>query len=264
MNAAMDHRTDSQTVCVVTAGGPLPWIITNALGQHFGPVTVIMEEPERRAGFLRRRARKVGWISVAGQFLTMLWIRTQKKISAAKIGAIVAQHGLEVEPNPAHPIIHVPTVNSEAFVAASNRVAPAIILLVGCRIVKADILSRLRCPVLNYHAGINPDYRGMNCGYWALATGDVSNFGATVHLVDAGVDTGAILRQVRGAPGPSDTIATYPYILAASSRDMCALAIKDALDGKLATAPAGGRPSRQWYHPPLWTYLWVGLTKGVW
>ena len=30
----------------------------------------------------------------------------------------------------------------------------------------------------------------MNGGYWALATGDVGNFGTTVHLVDAGVDTG--------------------------------------------------------------------------
>ena len=57
------------------------------------------------------------------------------------------------------------------------------------------------CPVLNYHAGITPKYRGMNGGYWALATGDAGNFGATVHLVDAGVDTGGVLHQVRGRPG---------------------------------------------------------------
>lgn len=263
MNAAIDHPTLHPTVCVVTAGGPHPWIIINALGRRFGPILVIMEQPEPKWGLLRRRARKEGWISTAGQFLTMLWIRTAKKVAAKRIAALVAQHGLDIEPYPKHPVIPVACVNSELFVAECHRAAPAVILLVGCRIIKPDVLSRMRCPVLNYHAGITPSYRGMNGGYWALASGDSLNFGATVHLVEAGVDTGAILRQVRGTPGPSDTIATYPYLLAAWSRDMCAQAIDDVLSGKLATN-AVGAPSRQWFHPPIWTYIRIGLTSGVW
>ena len=136
-------------------------------------------------------------------------------------------------------------------------------LLVGCRIVKPEILSQIRCPVLNYHAGINPQYRGMNGGYWALASGDAGNFGTTVHLVDAGVDTGGILYQARGKPAPDDNIMTYAHRLAALSRDMCVRAVGDALDGKLTVVPSDG-PSRQWYHPTIWQYLWTGLTRGVW
>ena len=47
-------------ICVITAGGPYPWIIINALGQEFGPIDVLLEEPEPRAMFLKRRARKIG------------------------------------------------------------------------------------------------------------------------------------------------------------------------------------------------------------
>jgi methionyl-tRNA formyltransferase len=117
--------------------------------------------------------------------------------------------------------------------------------------------------VLNYHAGIAPKYRGMNGGYWALASGDVENFGTTVHLVDAGVDTGAVLRQARGTPRPGDTISSYALRQAAFSRTICAAAIADALAGKFATFDPK-LPSKQWFHPTIWSYVWTGFRRGVW
>ena len=113
------------------------------------------------------------------------------------------------------------------------------------------------CPVLNYHAGITPKYRGMNGGYWALATGDAENFGTTVHLVDAGVDTGGVLHQARGKPQPGDTISSYALRQAAFSRDICIQAIERCA-GRHARHRRSGLPSRQWYHPTIWSYLWTG------
>ncbi len=106
-------------------------------------------------------------------------------------------------------VVEVPSANSPEFLAAIERLKPAVILLAGCRLLSRQTLAALSCPVLNYHAGITPKYRGMNGGYWALATGDAENFGATVHLVDAGVDTGGVLHQARGKPGRGDNIALY-------------------------------------------------------
>ncbi|PSM19006.1 formyl transferase [Nitratireductor sp. StC3] len=256
-----DHARSG--VCVVTAGGPYPWIIVNALARRFGAIDVIEEEGEPQLAFLRRRARMTGWISLAGQFGTMVLIRLGKRLSARRIAGIVAAAKLEPEPASEQRIIKVESVNSDAFVREIDRLEPRVVLLAGCRIVRPWVLARLSCPVLNYHAGITPAYRGMNGGYWALAEGDRENFGATVHLVDAGVDTGMIVRQVRGSPEPGDTIMTYAHRLAALSREMCADAVADALAGRLAPrAPEG--PSRQWYHPTIWSYLWTGLTRGVW
>lgn len=256
-------RSASSGVCVVTAGGPYPWIIVNALGDAFGPIDVILERPEPRGAFLKRRALKLGWFKVAGQFGTMVLVRLGKNRFAERIRRIVVENGLREEPDPGHHVVEVDTVNSPAFLDAIGRLRPKVVLLAGCRIVKPEILQAINCPVLNYHAGINPQYRGLNGGYWALASGDAKNFGATVHLVDAGVDTGAILYQVRGKPAPDDNIMTYGHRLAAMSRQMCVTAVRDALDGQLEPV-ATNAPSRQWYHPTVWQYLLTGLSKGVW
>jgi folate-dependent phosphoribosylglycinamide formyltransferase PurN len=250
-------------VCVVTAGGPYPWIIANALGDVFGPIDVIIEPPEPRGAFLKRRARKLGWFNVAGQFGTMVLVRLGKKRFAERIRRIVEENRLREEPDPGHRVVEVESVNSRSFLDEVGRLAPKVILLAGCRIVKPDILQNIQCPVLNYHAGINPQYRGMNGGYWALASGDADNFGATVHLVDAGVDTGDILYQVRGKPAADDNIMTYGHRLAAMSREMCVTAVRDGLQGKLRPV-ASDSPSRQWYHPTVWQYVMTGLRKGVW
>jgi folate-dependent phosphoribosylglycinamide formyltransferase PurN len=103
----------------------------------------------------------------------------------------------------------------------------------------------------------------MNGGYWALATGDHGNFGSTVHIVDAGVDTGSVLYQARGTPGKGDTIASYAMRQAAFSRDICIRAIEDVLAGRMTPIDTG-LPSRQWYHPTIWQYLWTGIRRGVW
>jgi methionyl-tRNA formyltransferase len=125
-------------------------------------------------------------------------------------------------------------------------------------------LAAMPCPVINYHAGITPRYRGMNGGYWALAENDAGNFGGTVHLVDAGVDTGAILYQQRGRPEKGDNLGLYALRLAVICRAICVQAVRDALDGKLAPQPPGSMPSKQWYHPPIWTYLGNGMFRGIW
>ncbi len=252
-----------QTVVVVTEGGPHIWAIVNALSDRFTDVRVIEETPESKRAILARRARKLGWLPVLGQVGTMVLIRLGKRFFAARAERIAKAAALRTEPRGGQAILRVPSANSPEFLAAMDRFAPSVVLLAGCRLLSRQTLAAMPCPVLNYHAGITPKYRGMNGGYWALATGDGGNFGATVHLVDAGVDTGGVLRQVRGRPEPGDNIALYALRLAALSRDICIDSVADALDGRSATTTPD-LPSAQWYHPTIWFYVWTGLTKGVW
>jgi methionyl-tRNA formyltransferase len=259
----MSKTLSSPNICIVTAGGPYPWIIANAVIEQFGALDVILEQPEAMTTFLKRRARKVGWLSVVGQVGTMALSKFGKKGLASRIERLVQEENLLVEAQADQRIISIDSINSVQFTDAINDLKPNVILLIGSRLMKTDILRQMPCPVLNYHAGITPQYRGMNGGYWALATGDIKNFGTTVHLVDAGVDTGAILKQVRGAPAKDDNIMTYAHRQAAMSRGICIEAIDDALSGKLMPIKSDAT-SKQWYHPPIWTYVWNGLTKRVW
>jgi hypothetical protein len=252
-----------KNIVVVTEGGPHIWAIVNALADRFGKVTVIVETPESKKALLTRRARKQGWISVLGQLGTMVLVRLGKRLFARRAERIVREADLDIEPRSGQALVDVPSANSPEFLVTIEQLKPAVVLLAGCRLLTRETLAAMPCPVLNYHAGITPRYRGMNGGYWALATGDAENFGATVHLVDAGVDTGGVLHQVRGKPGRGDNIALYALRLAAMSREICIQDIGDAIDGRLApTTP--DMPSQQWHHPTIWFYLWTGLTRGVW
>lgn len=250
-------------IVVVTAGGPHPWIIANALIDRFGPLDVILEDGEPRSALVKRRIRRFGYLNAAGQTAMMAWTVIAKKLMRKRIAGLINAGGLKPEPADGQAVIPVGSVNGDDFHAAVARLRPDVLFLVGCRLMRADMLARMPCPVLNYHAGINPKYRGMNGGYWALAAGDDENFGGTVHIVDAGVDTGGVLYQARGRPEPGDNFMTYAFRQAAMSRDICVRAVEDTLAGRLKPVPTD-LPSRLWYHPTLWGYLWTGVTRGVW
>ena len=102
----------------------------------------------------------------------MVLTRLGKRLLVARADRIAAENGLETIPRENQPIVDVPSANSPDFLAEIDQLKPSVILLAGCRLLSRETLGALPCPVLNYHAGISPEYRGMNGGYWALATGD--------------------------------------------------------------------------------------------
>ena len=85
-----------------------------------------------------------------------------------------------------------------------------IILLSGSGIVPGWFINQVSVPILNIHAGVTPSYRGVHGGYRALIEKDYENFGATIHLVNEGLDTGPILDVVRIYPFQLDNFSNIP------------------------------------------------------
>ena len=250
-------------ITIVTAGGRNPQILINALNARFANVTVLLEQPESKTLFLKRRARKLGWMTAIGQFATMVVSKFGKRFTEQRAEDILRDYGVSDALDPTVPIREIETINSMAAIEHIQRIGPAVVFLVSCRMLTVPTLAAIPCPVINFHAGINPQYRGLMGGYWARVRNDEENFGATVHLVDGGVDTGDILYQSRIKPSKSDTLHTYPLLQTAASTDIVIRAVEDALSGALKPLPANGT-SRQWYHPPIWTWFWNGFTRGIW
>lgn len=250
-------------ITVVTVPSPQSWIIINALVKHFGPVTVVAEERESKLDLIRKRMRRQGPVAVLGQIGFVVLQKLLAGRSRRRIDAIIAEHGIDPNPNPACEIVAVQSVNSMACRAALAMLKPDVVLVIGTRIIGRQTLAGIAAPVINFHSGINPKYRGQAGGYWALAMGDPRNAGVTVHLVDEGVDTGAVLYQARFEATPKDNFITYFYIQAAIAQPLAISAVEDALAGNLR--PIEVRlPSQQFYHPTLWFYLWTAWTRGVW
>jgi phosphoribosylglycinamide formyltransferase-1 len=72
------------------------------------------------------------------------------------------------------------------------------------RVIKEPLLKAFPGRILNIHPSLLPAFRGLEAWRQALDA-DVPEAGCTVHLVDAGVDTGEILGQSRVPVLPDDT-----------------------------------------------------------
>ena len=251
-------------VVVLTQGGPNPEILINTLKRHFPNLVVIEEQPEPKMQMLRRKARRMGWPKALGQIATMAVSKFGKPLTRRRANEIVRQYHVDPRPDPSLARVKIDSANGEELPRLLADLAPAVLFLVSCRLLKPATLQAMPCPVLNFHAGINPAYRGQQGGYWARVMGDEENFGATVHRVDAGVDTGDVLYQVRVTPSRKDTMHTYPLLLTAAGAGIAVRAIGAALSGKLRGQKGSKQRSRQWSHPTIWRWLWIGISRGVW
>jgi len=252
----------AENIVLLTAGGPLAEIIVNGLSERVGPITVIREVPETKAAVIKRRARLLGWPVALGQLAFGVVQRLFVK-GDDRCREIWRHYGLNPTQNRDVVVHNVPSVNSSACHALLAEINPDVVAVYGTRILKAKTLDAVAAPFVNYHAGINPKYRGQHPGYWALASNDPDHAGVTVHLVDQGVDTGRVLYQTRVAFTDADSIATYQHVQAAYALPLFARALQDAIAGRLNCKQVD-LPSKQWFPPTLWTYLFNGVTRGVW
>jgi folate-dependent phosphoribosylglycinamide formyltransferase PurN len=250
-------------VVLLTSGGAMAACVANALAERFGELTVLEEEPEGKWRIVRRRARLLGWTRAIGQAACGVLLRLIAQRAQKRVDEISGTFRLNSKQAPAIPVRKVGSVNSKACRDALRELRPRVVAVYGTRIIRRETLRAAAVPFINYHAGINPKYRGQHPGYWALVNGDRNNAGVTIHLVDEGVDTGEVLYQARVRFQADDNITTYQWVQMAHALPLFARAIDDALANELVTRQVH-LPSRQWFPPTLWGYAWTGLTRGVW
>jgi folate-dependent phosphoribosylglycinamide formyltransferase PurN len=243
-------------VLLLCSDNPASRIIFHFLRGRFGDIGVIMEEPVSQLALVRRRLSRLGPKVVAGQLLfralVVPWLTWRSRL---RIAEIVRDHGLD--DRPMEGVQHVPSMNDENARAVVRALRPAITVVCGTRILDRETLAALNGPVVNFHAGITPLYRGVHGGYWARAEGRPDLVGSTLHLIDAGIDTGSIVAQTCFEVSPGDNFATYPYLHVAAVLEPLA----DVVAGALAGEEVAGKPPREDLesklrtHPTLGQYL---------
>jgi phosphoribosylglycinamide formyltransferase-1 len=123
-------------------------------------------------------------------------------------GAVSAAEALGVPVTVLRPARSGPRLAPEAESSLLEIVAmdrPDLIALCGfMRLLRASTLEKVGVPVLNVHPSLLPEFRGLEAQRRAVEAG-VAMTGATVHYVDAGMDTGPILAQATLATRPGET-----------------------------------------------------------
>ena len=110
------------------------------------------------------------------------------------------------------------------------------------RILPSELLALPRLGALNVHPSLLPKYRGATPIQAALRNGDRET-GVSVMLMDAGMDTGAIVLQRAIAIAAGETYGELHDRLAAAGAALLAEAIDLAAEGDLPRSPQRGEPS---------------------
>jgi phosphoribosylglycinamide formyltransferase-1 len=116
---------------------------------------------------------------------------------------------------------------------------PDLVVLAGfMRILPPSVVQALAGKVINIHPSLLPAFPGAHAVRDALAAG-VSVTGATVHLVDEGVDSGPILRQKEIAIPTGSTEAELHELIKEVEKSQLVEVVRDIAEGKLKLSEVG-------------------------
>jgi hypothetical protein len=113
---------------------------------------------------------------------------------------------VELAPDHSQPV-HLPkgAINEAEHAAAITELRPDLLLAYGCSIIREPLLGTFQGRFLNVHLGLSPYYRGSGTNFWPLVNGEPEYVGATFMFIDAGIDTGPIIHQLRARIFKGDT-----------------------------------------------------------
>lgn len=98
--------------------------------------------------------------------------------------------------------------NALDAIAAMRAASPDVVLVFGTGILKSDLIDAFAGRIINLHLGLSPYYRGAGTNFWPLVNGEPEYVGATIHYLDAGIDTGPMIAhvrpEIRAGDGPHD------------------------------------------------------------
>lgn len=146
-----------------------------------------------QGSFYRRfvkRWRRYGGVRLVDQMGFELFARVRAKIKDRKI-----ENSASWKHVPALPHLTVNSLGGEALCQWIKGLNPELIVNLGAGLMDESVFSLAKWGAINIHTGILPKYRGINPIVWALCQGEPEQIGVTIHRIDRGIDTGAVLWQ---------------------------------------------------------------------
>jgi len=114
--------------------------------------------------------------------------------------------------------------------------SPDLIIFTGGEILRPPLLEIPRLGVLNLHLGLLPEIRGMSSPEWSLLTG--VPVGITIHYMNAGVDTGPVLKRCEfNGVGSCESLSDLRNRLIAFGIEKVAEAVCALAHGTISATP---------------------------
>jgi len=227
-----------------------------SFSDHVG--TLVIEEPPAR--MRRRIAREINRVGYL-RFLDVLGFRAYYALARSARDRRWARHQLEAlrgrfQHQTGAPEARVPSPNSAAADAFIRERRPDLVIARCKTMLQERIFSIPTLGTYVLHPGICPEYRNAHGCFWALASGDHANVGATLLRIDRGVDTGPVFGHFRVDADPraeSHVVTGHRAVLEhldAIRDKLCEIAA-----GAATPVDTSGRRSATWGQPWLTAHL---------
>ena len=165
---------------------------------------------------------------------------------------------------PEMPLLRVEDINGREVVRFLEGLRPDVGAVSGTRMIREPIFA-VRPPnlLLNLHTGLSPYYKGgPNCTLWALSRQEPNLVGATIHVLDPGIDSGDILLTEFTPLEATDTLGKAVSRTTSHGHDMYVRVLRAIAKGHV---PVGVRQAalgegrtflnREWGPLHLWRAL---------
>jgi hypothetical protein len=182
----MSSRVRALILC---SDGPPDRYLVHRLGECCDLVAVFVESQEDQARARRKRINRLLGAYHSFRRRLMGCDRIRRRAFALPAGV----------PEPLAPPAATATVsiNSPHIVAAAHELDYDLVVVRATTIIRERTLGTFKAPVINIHGGMLPHYKGNHCMFYAVREQRLDRVGATIHYVDRGIDTGAIVEVVR-------------------------------------------------------------------
>ena len=141
-------------------------------------------------------------------------------------------------------------------------IKPWLGLSIGAPILKKTLFSIPEHGTINIHKSLLPNYKGMPYGFWELSD-DAGKSGVSIHQVDEGLDTGAILCAREHPISPYATVFGLAAELDAMATSVLieVLRLIESRDGNLASIAVANDSKILANRVPSWFEAWKVYRK---
>ena len=161
---------------------------------------------------LRKRIRQFGILSVLNQALLIIYRLAFERYRDKKSFEMIFNEKSydHIEDNHVD-ILEVADINTNEVENFIREKSPEVVVVSGTPILQEPILDTAKGRIVNLHPGLAPQYRGRYGAFWPVYNHEPQLVGTTIHFIDVGIDTGAILIQQKITINNGDTLKTITY-----------------------------------------------------
>ncbi len=237
---------------VLTGDGPEHRYVTGRLADAFPDElrAIVLSEPapQSLSARLRGYRRRYTISQISSRILARLYSRWTGKARRRDetVTRVLFPRGDDKRMPRPDLVRVVPGHNSAESLSLLRSLEPDVIAVYGTAMIRPPVIALARNAILNMHTGLSPFYRGSDTIFWALHDERLDRIGVTVHLLDPGIDSGAIISATRLSIDPSDNEDSLFAKAVAVGAERYVEAIRMAASGNLRALPQSLEVGREY------------------